>query len=139
MNGLVDQAQKGAFASSAVGVAESIGLPPWFVELRHSATHDKLPSLVLLRSGRNQALDWLFHNYWKVQQVLVKNLGVNVTDCLGMYKEAMKKRIADGVSDDSAVIPILKDITEMLSEETYIDVLLPIIIQPGFLVPLSKK
>ena len=66
VNGILDQAQ-GMSAKSMTGVAENIGLPVWFVEIRHSATHDQLPSLELLRSAADQALDWIYRNYWTIQ------------------------------------------------------------------------
>lgn len=67
VNGIVDAAQKGTVASSVSGIAEQLGLPLWFVELRHSATHDKLPTLSSLRRARVQALEWLETHYWKVK------------------------------------------------------------------------
>ena len=45
VNGLVDSSQQGYFAESIHGLAAAIGLPAWFVELRHDATHNQLPSL----------------------------------------------------------------------------------------------
>ena len=57
VNGFVDQAQRGMYAASAAAVAEQLGLPGWFVELRHAGTHDQLPTLQLLRSGCQQVGD----------------------------------------------------------------------------------
>ncbi|RUS17970.1 Las1-like-domain-containing protein [Endogone sp. FLAS-F59071] len=64
VNGIVDPAQQGAFAQSVAGIAERMNLPLWFVELRHASTHEQLPSLQALRSGCEQALQWLYDNYW---------------------------------------------------------------------------
>ncbi len=51
MNGIVDPAQKGQYAQSISSIADSLGLPSWFIDLRHAGTHDALPTLPLLRSG----------------------------------------------------------------------------------------
>jgi len=54
VNGLVDVQQKGVYAQSVATVAESLGLPHSFVDLRHEATHGALPSLPLLRLTAEQ-------------------------------------------------------------------------------------
>lgn len=74
MNGLVDPSQKGIYAQSIYNIANTIGLPSWLVELRHESTHDKLPSLSILRLGAKEILDWLFKNYWMPQQEYIHEL-----------------------------------------------------------------
>lgn len=54
VNGLVDSLQVGAYARSIASIAAQLGLPPWFVELRHSATHEDLPSLEVLRTAARE-------------------------------------------------------------------------------------
>jgi ribosomal biogenesis protein LAS1 len=39
------------YAQSIAHIAARIGLPLWFVELRHAATHEELPSLSVLREA----------------------------------------------------------------------------------------
>ncbi|KAL0944043.1 las1-like protein [Colletotrichum truncatum] len=51
-------------------VAKTIGLPATFVELRHQATHEQLPSLAKLRTAARKALVWIWEYYWQ-------QLGVN--------------------------------------------------------------
>lgn len=46
-------------------IAKVIGLPATFVELRHQATHEQLPSLAKLRPAAHMALDWIWDYYWK--------------------------------------------------------------------------
>lgn len=46
-------------------VAKSVGLPATFVELRHQATHEQLPSLVRLRVAAEKARQWIWGYYWK--------------------------------------------------------------------------
>jgi len=46
-------------------LAKTIGLPATFVELRHQATHEQLPSLSKLRFAASNALAWIWNFYWK--------------------------------------------------------------------------
>jgi ribosomal biogenesis protein LAS1 len=46
-------------------IAKTIGLPATFVELRHQATHEQLPSLAKLRSAARNAIAWIWDFYWK--------------------------------------------------------------------------
>ncbi|BGP51858.1 rRNA-processing protein las1 [Rhodotorula kratochvilovae] len=64
VNSLVDPLQTAYFARSIASLAAQIGLPLWFVELRHQATHEDLPRLAVLRDAARQALDWLYTHYW---------------------------------------------------------------------------
>lgn len=67
VNGLVDPGQQGLFADSVHNLASRIGLPAWFVELRHDATHNHLPPLAMLREAAQLLLQWYDMNYWKPQ------------------------------------------------------------------------
>ncbi|PWN53202.1 Las1-domain-containing protein [Violaceomyces palustris] len=64
VNSLVDSYQTGNFAQSISSIAARIGLPLWFVEIRHAGTHEELPSLVVCRQATHAALDWLHANFW---------------------------------------------------------------------------
>lgn len=50
---------------SMYSIAKTIGLPATFVELRHQATHEQLPSLSKLRTAARKALAWIWDYYWK--------------------------------------------------------------------------
>lgn len=67
VNELVDRAQKSLFATSITKLAEQIGLPRVFVDIRHDGTHDKLNSLELLRWAAWEALKWLEDQYWSFE------------------------------------------------------------------------
>ncbi|TVY80687.1 Pre-rRNA-processing protein las1, partial [Lachnellula suecica] len=45
-------------------LAKTIGLPATYVELRHQATHEELPSLSKLRTATQKALRWIWDYYW---------------------------------------------------------------------------
>lgn len=64
VNEMVDPGQKGSYAQPITRIAEQIGLPRNLVDLRHSGTHDELPSAGVLQLALQQALDWLFERYW---------------------------------------------------------------------------
>lgn len=64
VNGLADPYQRSTYARSISSIAAELGLPSWFVDLRHAGTHGALPTLNLLRNGCAQALQWLENGYW---------------------------------------------------------------------------
>ncbi|KAI0872758.1 Las1-domain-containing protein [Hypoxylon argillaceum] len=65
VTGLLDGQQDKLRKMSMYSIAKNIGLPATFVELRHQATHEQLPSLSKLRSAANNALAWIWNFYWK--------------------------------------------------------------------------
>lgn len=70
VNGMLDPTQQSQFAVPLHTLAELNGLPSWFVEIRHSGTHEReMPSLQLLRMTCNEALEWLWNNYWDSDEV----------------------------------------------------------------------
>jgi hypothetical protein len=109
VNGIVDPAQKSQFAQSVSSLAEILGLPSWFVDLRHAGTHDSLPTLQLLRTGCEQvrlslliltlqALEWLNSNYWQVQKQHIPESVNEIRHVLKQWKEARKQEIK-GISN----------------------------------------
>ncbi|KAK5993270.1 Pre-rRNA-processing protein las1 [Cladobotryum mycophilum] len=65
VTGLLDGHQDKLRKQSMYSIAKTIGLPATFVELRHQATHEQLPSLAKLRSAAKKALLWIWDYYWK--------------------------------------------------------------------------
>jgi Las1-like len=51
--------------SSMYSHARKIELPISFVELRHQATHGRMPSLGYLRTMTRQGLEWLYEKWWR--------------------------------------------------------------------------
>ncbi|PWN26976.1 Las1-domain-containing protein [Jaminaea rosea] len=65
VNSLADSLQQGVYAKSIAAIAErQLGLPQSFVEFRHRATHEDLPSLTVCREAAIAAVSWLQINYW---------------------------------------------------------------------------
>ncbi|KAL7625408.1 Cytoplasmic glyoxalase II [Parahypoxylon ruwenzoriense] len=65
VTGLLDSQQDKQRKMSMYSVAKTVGLPATFVELRHQATHEQLPSLSKLRTAARKALAWIWDYYWK--------------------------------------------------------------------------
>ena len=64
MTGLLDGHQDKRRKLSMYYIAKTIGLPATYVELRHQATHEELPSLSKLRTATQKALRWIWDYYW---------------------------------------------------------------------------
>ncbi|KAI9199413.1 Las1-like-domain-containing protein [Polychytrium aggregatum] len=142
VNGITDVAQKGSYASSVSYLAGSMGLPSWFVELRHSGTHDQLPGLTILRSGCLQALTWLEENYWKLQKTEETNTAVQIQDMLVQYKLNRKAQIKSGRgvdSLDSTASALLVDISTVLISDSFQSILIPALMETGTLVPTAVR
>ncbi|EJS42827.1 las1p [Saccharomyces arboricola H-6] len=70
VNGLLDPTQQSQFAIPLHTLAAKIGLPSWFVDLRHWGTHERdLPSLEMLRWAADEALSWLYVHYWNDEEL----------------------------------------------------------------------
>jgi hypothetical protein len=123
VNGIVDVGQKGIVAQSIQSIAENIGLPAWFVELRHQATHDNLPSLVLLLSALRQALDWLEINYWQVQETCEVDLSNLVLNCVNSYKQ-----VKASSQNNNELLKNLDELKSLLSANELPDFLVPVLL-----------
>lgn len=70
VNGLLDPSQQTQFAIPLHTIARRVGLPSWFVDLRHWGTHERdLPSIDMLRMAAKEALVWLWDNYWNNEEL----------------------------------------------------------------------
>ncbi|KAK4192882.1 Pre-rRNA-processing protein las1 [Podospora australis] len=65
VTGLLDSHQEKARKMSMYEVAKAVNLPATFVELRHQATHEMLPSVSKLRRAAKEALGWIWEFYWR--------------------------------------------------------------------------
>ncbi|RFU27399.1 hypothetical protein B7463_g8929, partial [Scytalidium lignicola] len=94
VTGLLDSHQDKRYKQSMYSVAKTIGLPATFVELRHQATHEELPSLPKLRNASKMALQWIWDYYWG--QLTAENgttdLQENVLQKVLLEKDGQKRR-----------------------------------------------
>ncbi|TIA70117.1 hypothetical protein E3P91_03297 [Wallemia ichthyophaga] len=84
VNGLVDPLQQFSFARSIYHLAKQIDLPLKFVQLRHSSTHENLPSLKVLVHSTNEAIDWLKFKYWDVVLSTLEDSSTPLTSLTSM-------------------------------------------------------
>lgn len=148
VNGLVDREQKGKFAKSINQLARSMGLPSWFVDLRHASTHERLPSLTVLRAGALQAVGWLHDNYW-IHNIKPKHLqqlqqgNPKIKEKLNRYKECRKSYIKEKYSgkkdDPNPYVSCIETLIEMIDEDVIREDIIPLLLGVGGLVPTGKK
>jgi len=142
VNGIVDPLQKGAYAVSISNLAEQLGLPQWFVDLRHEGTHDQLPSLKVLRNGCKQALDWLNNFYWMKQQNFVNDTTLYVRDKLNEYILKRKQYLKENhKEDDDSQNYFLKYVYDVIDGvgESFRTILIPVLLEEGILIPIKKR
>ncbi|KAK9766447.1 rRNA-processing protein las1 [Basidiobolus ranarum] len=144
VNGLVDAEQNKQFAQSVAGLADKLNLPAWFVDLRHAGTHENLPSLQTLRTGCQQALQWLNDNYWSVKKTYPDCI-TEIREQLSTYKDLGKqfskdpKRTMNPNADNSPSQKALREIISLNDPDTLKLMLIPVLLENGFLVPTGKK
>ncbi|RKF81352.1 putative cell morphogenesis protein las1-like protein [Golovinomyces cichoracearum] len=80
VTGLLDCHQDKRYKLSMYDIAKNIGLPSTFVELRHQATHEELPSLTRLRTATFEALEWIWNYYWVNIPTTTATVATTTTD-----------------------------------------------------------
>lgn len=90
VNGLLDK-QQGKIASSLNILAENINLPRELVDLRHTATHNQLPSAQLLQYNTKLALNWLQVHYWEQQEKKLNMDEKRIKKKLTEFKRLMRE------------------------------------------------
>ena len=92
VNGIVEPEQKTkTYAASVADTAERLGLPRWFVDVRHDATHTSLPSLSTLRMAASTAVTWLMSHYWDRQAEHLCNEPKNIVTMMNEYERVVKQ------------------------------------------------
>ncbi|KAJ2554072.1 rRNA-processing protein las1 [Coemansia sp. RSA 1933] len=139
VNSIVDLEQKGLYAQSIVALAARIGMPAWFVELRHAGTHEYIPSLPVLRSACTQALHWLSDYYWQKQtRALPEDTQVHIRQAIASYIEAHNAP-EPAHQERSEATADLSQLVSRLHSDAIRLYLVPVLIEPGFLLPDEKK
>ncbi|KAK9466571.1 Las1-like-domain-containing protein [Lipomyces arxii] len=101
VNGFLDQHQNSQYAMPLHALALKIGMPTMFVELRHACTHEKLPSLDVLRSTANLAIKWLDDRYWTPEMKRMQKENLTGTDRVQKFLENWIKRYSIVLLDQS--------------------------------------
>ncbi|KAJ3098884.1 Ribosomal biogenesis protein las1l [Physocladia obscura] len=129
VNGIADSEQRGEYAASVAGIAAAVGLPAWFVELRHAGTHDRLPAIAVLRAAARQALTWLDVHYWQAHTEYYRDTRAATLRLLRAHFEANPAETTNNI----------RDIVTSIRGEDYTLFLIPNLILPGILVPNDPK
>jgi ribosomal biogenesis protein LAS1 len=97
VTGLLDGHQVKQKKMSMYSIAKSIGLPATYVELRHQATHEELPSLSKLRTATQKALRWIWEYYWV--KLAVESPPIANNDCKAFIRRIVHERDATRQSE----------------------------------------
>lgn len=153
VNGLLDPFQKSRDAISMYTLAKSAGLPSFFVELRHVATHESLPSLELLRTAARRALDWLWFNFWYLnnsegdsrqrEQAEIEKRKEEIKELMRLWRRMRRAdptkiiKPGDTSAEGQKFWKLVKDIQSVLNrnEEVFIEVLFTM----NVLIPTAKN
>ena len=162
VTGLTDVQQTKKRKLSMFEVGKDIGLPSSFIQIRHQITHEGLPSLVVLRRVSEQALDWLYNDYWihlhspnsaadmidpgipldgKLARSLEEELRTILrsyhSDCLGVLKQ--KPSNLQQATITSRAKTAGRRITELCQNNVErLDILVRVLLEKGMLVPKTK-
>ncbi|ORY97370.1 Las1-like-domain-containing protein [Syncephalastrum racemosum] len=146
VNGYVDRHSGFRYSAPVIVLARQVGLPDWFVDLRHAATHGELPTLPCLREAAHQALVWLLEKYWEREVKVVdseaapSNTDRTVKDLLNAYKDIRKTALKQQPAPrrTSELEQIMTQLGE-LANKTALPDIIALLLHPGGLVPLGKS
>ncbi|KAK9455183.1 Las1-like-domain-containing protein [Dipodascopsis uninucleata] len=103
VNGILDKHQTSQYAIPLHSLALSVGLPTYFVELRHACTHEELPPLSVLRSASENAMDWLKIRYWevKLEEATIQFAALRdlILEQLDIWWSTSSKRVSQIIED----------------------------------------
>jgi ribosomal biogenesis protein LAS1 len=148
VTGLVDTKLGGNVGGTMFNRASMIGLPLSFVELRHEAAHRELPSLVLLRSYTNRALEWLWDYYWvRIDQGSLSTVNIGEDGLRGRVKGLLQQFWQQVESDNSR--KRVKSLTTSVSQSLVsickseslegVKVVCRVFLEDGFIVPENRQ
>ncbi|KAI8144050.1 Las1-like-domain-containing protein [Fennellomyces sp. T-0311] len=150
VNGSVDSMQNKAHPLPVSIMADRIGMPAWFVDIRHAATHEYLPTLPFLRDAANQALAWLDETYWaaalQTNRILVTDGRKlqEIQQALEAYRKQCTSVSLKNPKKKKEVMPkvresAIKKMVQVLSPLDIREGLIPALLDNGILIPLEKS
>lgn len=138
-------------------LARNLNLPASFVEIRHAATHEALPSLPVLRTAASRALEWLWSNYWawigtspdeeatvndeELQERLLSQARLLLKQWRRLRRENPTKTLkyGDASPENKEALGILKECIGMCAMPEGLEVLLDALLEEKGLIPSGKK
>lgn len=134
INLLTDLVQKGMYATSVETLANSIGIPSWIVQLRHTACHGTVfPRMGLLkRAARYLLYDFIIPRYWDAQAHEIGGDTDTVNRSWGLPRvKEWCRRLVDGVPtgtspraitiDAEALYWIVVELRDCMSKDDSLD------------------
>lgn len=143
VNGILDSGQNGVKAVSLKLIATRFGFPLPLVEIRHAATHNKLPSLETTKHAALLVLQYINQNYFEQQKELLSDSKQKIAGHLANYK-SQKEKLILLTNQNKSVPDTLKDSIEndikaiktiCSAPEKVITDLLPLLFSDRFLIP----
>ncbi len=133
-------------------VAREIDMPASFVELRHEATHEELPSIKRLMRNAELALDWLWQFYWaKLDETKSSESGVpsqiaawkpQISTILDTFMTRRRIEIKSGTNATSQTsasgIACLDIVKLCLGNRGLLEVVAETLLEEKMLVPASR-
>ncbi|TVY14949.1 Pre-rRNA-processing protein las1 [Lachnellula arida] len=130
VTGLLDSHQTSHKKLSMYSIAKTLSLPATYVELRHQATHEELPSLAKLRSASVKALRWIWEFYWVKLSVDVDGEGDaggerDEDECKGIVRRYLQDDDGDGDGESMLQLwdrgRVIDAVAEILDEDANAD------------------
>ncbi|KAN0110533.1 Las1 domain containing protein [Hyaloscypha variabilis] len=115
VTGLLDSHQDKRRKLSMYSIAKTIGLPATYVELRHQATHEELPSLSKLRTATQKALRWIWDYYWvhlKAESTTENDCKFFLTKLVEEKHDRLRREMESSLSnwDEDQLLGVLMEI-----------------------------
>ncbi|XP_014786086.1 ribosomal biogenesis protein LAS1L [Octopus bimaculoides] len=145
INHITETKQNKVYARSLVSIAKELGLPEWLIELRHSATHNKLPSLEIVCTAVDCSLKYLQENFWTKQIQREENqvyhdkpLKDFIRTMLIDYQQCQFELIQSKRRDGKQKLKQLLEGMRMILNETNPE-FLSILLEEGYLIPSAEQ
>ena len=99
INGVVEPFKNVNLAVPISTIGSSYGIPEFIINIRHSATHGKMPSFELAAHGARAALDWLKTNYWEAQLSHINQIQSDMKEHIMRFLMGGEKPFTDKPKD----------------------------------------
>ncbi|KAI9837227.1 MAG: hypothetical protein M1819_000301 [Sarea resinae] len=160
VTGLVDSEQNSTRKIPMWENAKKIGLPVSFVDLRHQATHEDLPPLLVLQQAARRSVQWLWDSYWKDLEYRIGALNIDdafangVSSLQEQFREILRPYLKSRLERIKMGKPMAKAAAELDSasdeacqkcvkickdKEQTLMILAGVLLETRFLVPANRK
>eukprot|EP00792_Barthelona_sp_PAP020_P006203 TRINITY_DN2933_c5_g3_i1.p1 TRINITY_DN2933_c5_g3~~TRINITY_DN2933_c5_g3_i1.p1 ORF type:complete len:555 (+),score=120.62 TRINITY_DN2933_c5_g3_i1:610-2274(+) len=129
VNSFATSLRKNGETGSIMDISIRAGIPSYFVDFRHQISHQAIPSVSALKLFQSDAINLIYKNYWKTQNIhLLKKFKI-VTN----HAKNILKRLYKNLSVDQHMNKLI----EILTPNFYASVVCPVIL--SFCLKVSCK